>query len=65
MPEDWDELKMVMELLEPSKFSTLLQKKYANGCMTEVLPVMDRVLEHFEKWKEDMQAKDPDGIFWL
>jgi hypothetical protein len=49
LPEDWDFLLCVKEILAPFKEWTLkLQVRYSNGCVADILPAMDELLDHLE-----------------
>jgi hypothetical protein len=49
LPEDWDFLLCVKEILAPFKEWTLkLQVRYSNGCVADILPAMDELLYHLE-----------------
>jgi len=51
-PDDWDELRIVMDILEPfRRWTKLLQVKHANGCIADILPAMDELLSHLEQAK--------------
>jgi len=51
-PEDWDELRIIMEILEPFReWTQRLQKKHANGCISDILPALDELLTHLEQAK--------------
>jgi len=50
--DDWSILGYIMEILEPfSEWSTRLQVKYQNVCITNILPVMDELKEIRENAK--------------
>jgi len=50
--EDWSTLGHIMEILEPfAEWSTRLQVKYNNGCIANILPVIDELMEILENAK--------------
>lgn len=50
--EDWSTLGHIMEILEPfAEWSTRLQVKYNNGCIANILPLMDELKEILENAK--------------
>jgi len=50
--DDWSILGYIMEILEPfSDWNTRLQVKYQNGCIANILPVMDELKEILENAK--------------
>ena len=50
--EDWDELRSIMDILEPfKKWSLKLQGKCRNGALHDILPAMDELLAHLEDAK--------------
>ena len=53
-PEDWDELRSIMNILKPFKdWSVKLQGKCKNGSLYEIFPAMDMLLSHLEWAKTD------------
>ena len=51
--EDWDELRSILNILEPFKaWSLRLQGKYQNGSLYEIFPTMDELLSHLEAAKD-------------
>jgi hypothetical protein len=49
LPRDWEFLASVKEILAPFKDWTLkLQVRYSNGCVADILPAMDELLDHLE-----------------
>jgi hypothetical protein len=49
-PEDWQELQLMLECLEPLKAWTLKLEKRGSPCLiAEVLPAFDELLTHFEE----------------
>jgi hypothetical protein len=52
LPEDWDMLRCIMEILGPFKeWSTRLQVRYCNGCVADILPAMDDLFNVLEDAK--------------
>jgi hypothetical protein len=57
MPEDWEILRCVKDLLEPFKeWTKRLQVRYSNGCVADILPAMDELLSKLEKAKAFYRA---------
>ena len=49
-PADWDELRIVMDILEPfRRWTKLLQVKHANELIPDILPAIDELLSHLEQ----------------
>ena len=49
LPRDWEFLASVKEILAPFKEWTLiLQVRYSNRCVVDILPAMDELLDHLE-----------------
>ena len=52
LPEDWELLRSVKDILEPFKeWTNRLQVRYANGCVADILPTMDELLSSLEDAK--------------
>ena len=50
--EDWSTLAHIIGILEPfTEWSTRLQVKYNNGCIANILPVIDELMEILENAK--------------
>jgi hypothetical protein len=50
--EEWDELRCIMDILEPfKKWSLKLQGKRKNGSLYDIFPAMDELLTHLENAK--------------
>lgn len=50
--DDWDELRSILHILEPSKaWSLRLQGKRRNGSLYDIFPAMDELLSHLETAK--------------
>ncbi|KIX05612.1 uncharacterized protein Z518_03584 [Rhinocladiella mackenziei CBS 650.93] len=50
--KDWDELRSIMDILEPfKKWPLKLQGKCRNGALHDILPAMDGLLAHLEDAK--------------
>jgi hypothetical protein len=51
-PEDWEVLRCIKDILEPFKnWTERLTAQYGNGCVADILPVMDELLFGLEKAK--------------
>jgi hypothetical protein len=51
--DDWDELRSILEILEPFKaWSLRLQGNCKNGSLYEIFPAMDELLSHLEAAKD-------------
>jgi len=52
LPDDRDCMKCIKEILAPFKeWSQWLQGRYSNGCVSDILLVMDKLLSHLEDMK--------------
>ena len=59
LPRDWELLASVKEILAPIKEWTLkLQVRYSNGCVADILPAMDELLDHLEMCRVQFHSKD-------
>lgn len=57
LPEDWDMLRCIMEILGPFKeWSMRLQVRYCNGCVADILPAMDDLFNVLEDAKLSYRA---------
>jgi hypothetical protein len=51
-PKDWEVLRCIKDILEPFKnWTERLTARYSNGCVADILPVMDELLSGLEKAK--------------
>jgi len=59
LPRDWEFLASVNEILAPFKEWTLkLQVRYSNGCVADILPAMDKLLDHLELCRVQFRSED-------
>jgi hypothetical protein len=58
LPEDWELLRCIKDILEPFKtWTNRLQVRYSNGCVADILPAMDELLQGLERAKAEYQAQ--------
>jgi hypothetical protein len=53
--KDWEFLASVKEILAPfkewSQWTMKLQVRYSNGCVADILPAMDELLDHLQLYR--------------